>query len=91
MVVAIADFAAREFAPSTTARPVELTGRVVRPGDPDYPVARTSGAYVNVPNTGMADWATAYWGAGVDRLRTIKATYDLDDVFTFEQSIPPAT
>ena len=49
-----------------------------------------NGAYVNVPNAGMADWETAYWGAGVDRLRAIKAKYDPDNVFHFEQSIPPA-
>ena len=48
------------------------------------------GAYVNVPNAGADDWATAYWGAGVDRLRAIKAKYDPDNVFHFEQSIPPA-
>jgi FAD/FMN-containing dehydrogenase len=47
------------------------------------------GAYVNVPNAGMADWATAYWGAGLERLRTIKAKYDPDNLFSFEQSIPP--
>ena len=39
----------------------------------------------------MADWETAYWGAGVDRLRTIKAKYDPHNVFSFEQSIPPAS
>jgi FAD/FMN-containing dehydrogenase len=49
-----------------------------------------NGAYVNVPNAGMADWETAYWGAGVDRLHTIKAKYDPDNVFNFEQSISPA-
>jgi hypothetical protein len=47
------------------------------------------GAYVNVPNPDMADWETAYWGAGVDRLRAIKAKYDPHDVFHYEQSIPP--
>jgi FAD/FMN-containing dehydrogenase len=47
------------------------------------------GAYVNVPNAGMADYETAYWGAGVGRLRTIKAKYDPDNVFSFEQSIRP--
>src|SRR6185436_14755164 len=31
------------------------------------------GAYTNVPNAGSADYETAYWGAGVDRLREIKA------------------
>ncbi|MEN3318248.1 MAG: hypothetical protein V7643_1649 [Mycobacterium sp.] len=48
-----------------------------------------NGAYVNVPNAGMADWESAYWGPNVDRLRAIKAKYDPDNVFSFEQSIPP--
>ena len=45
------------------------------------------GAYVNVPNAGMPDWENAYWGPNVDRLRTIKASYDPDNVFTFEQGL----
>jgi len=49
-----------------------------------------NGAYVNVPNVGTPDYATAYWGDNVDRLRTIKAKYDPDNVFSFEQGIPPA-
>jgi FAD/FMN-containing dehydrogenase len=49
----------------------------------------THGAYVNVPNAGMANWENDYWGPNVDRLRGIKATYDPDNVFSFEQSIPP--
>jgi FAD/FMN-containing dehydrogenase len=50
-----------------------------------------NGAYVNVPHAGLADWETAYWGTNVGRLRTIKAKYDPDNVFTFEQSLrPPA-
>jgi FAD/FMN-containing dehydrogenase len=48
-----------------------------------------NGAYVNVPNAGMADWESAYWGPNVDRLRAIKAKYDPHNVFSFEQSIPP--
>jgi hypothetical protein len=31
-----------------------------------------SGAYVNVPNADMADWETADWGEGVDRLRAVR-------------------
>ena len=49
-----------------------------------------NGAYVNVPNAGMADWERAYWGPNVDRLRAIKAAYDPDNVFCYEQSIAPA-
>ena len=49
-----------------------------------------NGAYVNVPNVGMADWETAYWGSNAERLRTIKAKYDPTNVFSFEQSIPIA-
>ena len=45
------------------------------------------GAYVNVPNAAMADWESAYWGPSVERLRTIKATYDPDSVFSFEQGL----
>jgi FAD/FMN-containing dehydrogenase len=48
-----------------------------------------NGAYINVPNAGMADWESAYWGPNVDRLRTVKARYDPDNVFRYEQSIPP--
>jgi FAD/FMN-containing dehydrogenase len=49
-----------------------------------------NGAYVNVPNAGMADWEHAYWGPNVDRLRKIKAAYDPDNVFCYEQSVRPA-
>jgi FAD/FMN-containing dehydrogenase len=46
-----------------------------------------NGAYVNVPNADMPGWETAYWGPNVERLRTIKAKYDPDNVFTYEQSL----
>ena len=49
-----------------------------------------NGAYVNVPNAGIANWENDYWGSNVDRLRDVKAKYDPDNVFCFEQSIPPA-
>ncbi|MCU1482727.1 MAG: FAD/FMN-dependent dehydrogenase [Subtercola sp.] len=48
------------------------------------------GAYVNVPNAGMPEWATAYWGDGVERLGAIKSRYDPDNVFRYEQSVPLA-
>jgi FAD/FMN-containing dehydrogenase len=50
-----------------------------------------NGAYVNVPNIGMQEWETAYWGSNFDRLREIKAKYDPHNVFQYEQSIPPAS
>lgn len=51
----------------------------------------TNGAYVNVPIAGNANWENDYWGANVGRLRQIKAKYDPDNVFNFEQGIPPKT
>ncbi|MEU9012368.1 FAD-binding oxidoreductase [Streptomyces sp. NPDC048479] len=72
--------------------------------DPITPIAQTwiaefsqalrpyvNGAYVNVPNIGVQDWETAYWGSNFDRLRKIKAKYDPHNVFQYEQSIPPAS
>lgn len=46
-----------------------------------------NGAYSNIPHAGMAGWEAAYWGPNVDRLRIIKAKYDPDNVFTYEQSL----
>jgi hypothetical protein len=48
-----------------------------------------NGAYVNVPNPGMPGWETAYWGSNVDQLRSIKAKYDPDNVFSYEQCVRP--
>lgn len=50
-----------------------------------------NGAYVNVPNIGMDQWETAYWGDNFDRLRRVKEKYDPLNVFQYEQSIPPAS
>ena len=35
------------------------------------------------------DWTRAYYGDNIDRLRRIKTAYDPDNIFHFEQSIPP--
>ncbi|WP_241827702.1 BBE domain-containing protein [Actinopolymorpha singaporensis] len=39
------------------------------------------GAYVNVPNIGMAEWETAYWTSNFCRLRRIKSKYDPTNLF----------
>ena len=46
--------------------------------------------YVNVPNAPAADWEHEYYGSNRERLRQIKAKYDPENVFSFEQSVPPA-
>ena len=48
------------------------------------------GGYVNVPDRAIAEFGTSYYGTNFDRLRQIKTTWDPDQVFHFEQSIPPA-
>jgi FAD/FMN-containing dehydrogenase len=45
------------------------------------------GAYVNYLNQGQRDWAAAYYGANLARLRRVVRHYDPDGVFTFPQSV----
>ena len=46
-----------------------------------------TGAYVNYLNPGQRDWASAYYGANLTRLRTVIRKYDPDRVFDFAQSV----
>ncbi len=48
------------------------------------------GAYVNVPNPTMPDWATAYWGSNVDRLTAVKAAYTRRIALTTSKACRPA-
>ncbi len=50
----------------------------------------TEGDYVGNPDTAIKDYLTAYYGGNVDRLRCVKRKYDPENIFHFEQSIPPA-
>jgi FAD/FMN-containing dehydrogenase len=46
-----------------------------------------TGAYVNYLNPGQKDWAKAYYGANLPRLRQVIRKYDPDHVFDFPQSV----
>jgi FAD/FMN-containing dehydrogenase len=47
------------------------------------------GSYINVPDSSINDLG-AYYGENLARLRDVKRKYDPENVFHFEQSIPPA-
>ena len=44
-----------------------------------------------MPNAAASDWEREYYGANRERLRQVKANYDPENVFSFEQSIPSAS
>lgn len=50
----------------------------------------TQGDYTGNPDRNLKDYLTSYYGENVKRLRCIKRKYDPNNVFQFEQSIPPA-
>ncbi|MEC0208557.1 FAD-binding oxidoreductase [Paenibacillus ehimensis] len=49
----------------------------------------TRGAYRDYCDSQIADWPTAYFGDNLARLRRVKQLYDPENLFRFEQSIPP--
>jgi FAD/FMN-containing dehydrogenase len=48
----------------------------------------TRGAYVNYIDADHPEWATAWYGRNLPRLRRIKARYDPDHIFNAPQAIP---
>jgi FAD/FMN-containing dehydrogenase len=48
----------------------------------------SGGAYANYCDLDLPDYATAYWGANLSRLRQVKAAFDPGDVFRHAQSVP---
>jgi FAD/FMN-containing dehydrogenase len=49
----------------------------------------THGAYANYADADLADWATAFYGGNLDRLRRVKTAWDPDNVFGGPQAIQP--
>jgi FAD/FMN-containing dehydrogenase len=51
---------------------------------------RTGWQYSNFGNRAFDDWARAYYGENLGRLRRVKAQVDPGNLFRFQQSIRPA-
>jgi hypothetical protein len=44
-------------------------------------------AYVNYTDADLKDWAHAYYGPNLDRLRKVKAAHDPGRLFRFPQAV----
>jgi hypothetical protein len=71
--------------PSHAAKNIALTRETRRKLQP-YIV----GSYINVPDQGIKNSGSVYYGKNYERLRRVKAKYDPNNVFNNPQSIPPA-
>jgi FAD/FMN-containing dehydrogenase len=49
----------------------------------------SGGVYPNFPDPELEDSSRAYHGANLDRLARVKATYDPENIFRFDQSVQP--
>jgi hypothetical protein len=50
----------------------------------------SGGVYANFPDPDLEEWGRAYHRTNLDRLRRVKATYDPENLFRFDQSVEPA-
>lgn len=50
----------------------------------------TVGDYIGNPDPDIKDYLTSYYGTNVERLECVKRKYDPENIFHFEQSIPPS-
>jgi FAD/FMN-containing dehydrogenase len=50
----------------------------------------SGGVYSNFPDPDLEDWDRAYHGANLERLRRVKALYDPENIFRFDQSVQPS-
>jgi FAD/FMN-containing dehydrogenase len=48
----------------------------------------TGHVFPNFPDLDLEDWGHAYYGSNYERLLDVKARYDPDDLFHFQQSLP---
>lgn len=48
------------------------------------------GDYIGNPDRSLRDYLKDYFGDNVERLRCVKRKYDPDNLFRFEQQVPPA-
>lgn len=53
-----------------------------------YAPYATGGVYVNYPYPTLENWADAYWGPNLPRLKAIKRKWDPDNIFHHAQSVP---
>lgn len=51
----------------------------------------TVGDYIGNPDSDFKDYLNVYYGDNVARLKCVKRQYDPENIFQFEQSIPPAS
>lgn len=72
---------------SATTHPERYDAFVQKERTALVPYVGTSG-YANYADPALNDYATAYWGPNLERLKQVKKTYDPHKVFSFPQAVP---